>query len=91
LPNPLLLFAAICLLRGRRRAALVASALAFLGGLFVPLMYTIYRADDYGADDAFRVCVGYWLRLASLGLPAVFSEVRAVRARRPAAYVAQAE
>lgn len=69
LPNPLLLAAVVCLLKGWRRAALVTSALAVLGGLFVPLMYTIVGA----IDEDHRICIGYWLWLASLGLPAVFS------------------
>jgi hypothetical protein len=72
LPNPLLLFAVVGLLRGRRRVALVSSSLAVLLGLVVPLTYTLGRADD---DH--RIFVGYCLWLASLALPAVFSQVRA--------------
>jgi hypothetical protein len=75
LPNPLLLLSVVCLLKGWRRAALVTSALAVLGGLFVPLRYAVG-----GFDEDHRVCAGYWLWLASLGLPAVFSPTRAVPA-----------
>jgi hypothetical protein len=74
-PNPLLLAAVVYLLKGWKRAALATSALAFLLGLFVPLMVNMDGADGHD-----RLYVGYWLWLVSLGLPAVFAHLAAVPA-----------
>lgn len=78
LPNPLLVFAVVCLLSGRRGVALATSALAFLLGLFVPRL--LYLAGDGMYDHRLP---GYWLWVASLGLLVVFSQRRAEPAGYP--------
>jgi hypothetical protein len=80
LANPLLLAAVVCLLAGWRRVAVITSALAFTIGLF-----GLRLLGRGGAADLDLLLPGYSLWLASLSLPAVFSQRRAV----PAAYTAR--